>query len=276
MKGEDRPGALLLGVLFATPFFSRGLRRTFSLFGSALPCSALVLPWRLCTLADLVSSLLPSAAYYVAFGPHGPRTPVNPPGTSAKVTAGVFGLIAAAAAVFATVRALGKPRHCVSVFRVYAALTCACPASASYLPRSAAPAEDDHEGVGRCRAGARARDEHQPYLWYVRPRPTPVPLCLVLRGALCSLSRGFFLLRCLVGRVRRQGLQHAQVDRGRALRRDGPGGGNRHGRLRGSGTRVKARTNFERLSTVVVVLGAADGLRIYYGFLSMSAGCLSS
>ncbi|ETW86317.1 hypothetical protein HETIRDRAFT_243779, partial [Heterobasidion irregulare TC 32-1] len=49
------------------------------------------------------------AAYYVAFGPHGPRTPVNPPGTSAKVTAGVFGLIAAAAAVFATVRAFAPP-----------------------------------------------------------------------------------------------------------------------------------------------------------------------
>ena len=169
--------------------FSRGVCGVPFRF-SALLCFALVLPWCSCTLADLVSSLLPSAAYYVAFGPHGPRTPVNPPGTSAKVTAGVFGLIAAAGAVFATVRALGKRSLSGLLYvRVYAALTCACPAFASYLPRSAAPAEDDHEGVGRCCAGARARDEHQPYLWYVLLCPTPVPpLSFASCGPLLTLA----------------------------------------------------------------------------------------
>ena len=36
------------------------------------------------------------AAYYVAFGPHGPRAPVNPPGTVPKVAIGVAALVAAA------------------------------------------------------------------------------------------------------------------------------------------------------------------------------------
>lgn len=47
-------------------------------------------------------------AYYVAFGPHGPRRPVNPPGTTLKVTLGVTAGIAAAGALFATAKALGK------------------------------------------------------------------------------------------------------------------------------------------------------------------------
>ncbi|KAI0723794.1 cytochrome c oxidase subunit IV-domain-containing protein [Cerioporus squamosus] len=45
------------------------------------------------------------AAYYVAFGPHGPRAPVNPPGTLPKVFAGVAACIAATAVIFFSIRA---------------------------------------------------------------------------------------------------------------------------------------------------------------------------
>lgn len=46
-------------------------------------------------------------AYYVAFGPHGPRTPINPPGTFVKVGSTVAGLVAVALAVVASVRYYG-------------------------------------------------------------------------------------------------------------------------------------------------------------------------
>ncbi|KAI0261397.1 cytochrome c oxidase subunit IV family [Gloeopeniophorella convolvens] len=49
------------------------------------------------------------AAYYVAFGPHGPRAPVNPPGTSVKVLAGVTVLIGTAGLLYAGVRSVAPP-----------------------------------------------------------------------------------------------------------------------------------------------------------------------
>jgi hypothetical protein len=48
-----------------------------------------------------------SVAYYVAFGPHGPRAPVNPQGTTVKVVAGVAVLIATAGLIYGGVRAVG-------------------------------------------------------------------------------------------------------------------------------------------------------------------------
>jgi hypothetical protein len=46
-------------------------------------------------------------AYYVAFGPHGPRSPVNPPGTTVKILTGVSALIGAAGLVYVGFRAIG-------------------------------------------------------------------------------------------------------------------------------------------------------------------------
>ncbi|KAH9900908.1 cytochrome c oxidase subunit IV-domain-containing protein [Cubamyces lactineus] len=45
------------------------------------------------------------AAYYVAFGPHGPRAPVDAPGAGPKIFLGVTGLIVAAGALFYAIRA---------------------------------------------------------------------------------------------------------------------------------------------------------------------------
>ncbi|VDB82753.1 unnamed protein product [Peniophora sp. CBMAI 1063] len=49
------------------------------------------------------------AAYYVSFGPHGPRAPINPPGTTLKVALGVTGLLAATGVVWFTTRSLAPP-----------------------------------------------------------------------------------------------------------------------------------------------------------------------
>lgn len=55
-------------------------------------------------------------AYYVAFGPHGPRTPANPPGTAVKVGATVTGLVAVAAAIITTLHYYGMYSLCVDGF----------------------------------------------------------------------------------------------------------------------------------------------------------------
>lgn len=49
------------------------------------------------------------AAYYVAFGPHGPRTPVNPPGIGLKVAATVFGLVALTGVIVTTIKSFAAP-----------------------------------------------------------------------------------------------------------------------------------------------------------------------
>ncbi|KZT61333.1 cytochrome c oxidase subunit IV [Calocera cornea HHB12733] len=49
------------------------------------------------------------AAYYVAFGPHGPRTPIVPPGSGIKVFFGVVGCIGVAGLIFAITRAFAPP-----------------------------------------------------------------------------------------------------------------------------------------------------------------------
>ncbi|KAL6301828.1 COX4, subunit IV of cytochrome c oxidase, partial [Sparassis latifolia] len=49
------------------------------------------------------------AAYYVAFGPHGPRTPVSPPGESLKVFLYTMAGIATSGALFYATKALAAP-----------------------------------------------------------------------------------------------------------------------------------------------------------------------
>jgi len=49
------------------------------------------------------------AAYYVAFGPHGPRAPIHPPGSVLKIFLGTMGLIGAAGVLFLTIRHFSPP-----------------------------------------------------------------------------------------------------------------------------------------------------------------------
>ncbi|KAI0683341.1 cytochrome c oxidase subunit IV-domain-containing protein [Cytidiella melzeri] len=49
------------------------------------------------------------AAYYVAFGPHGPRAPINPPGTTLKIVLFVGALLGAAGTLFFASRTLASP-----------------------------------------------------------------------------------------------------------------------------------------------------------------------
>ncbi|KAI0294244.1 cytochrome c oxidase subunit IV-domain-containing protein [Multifurca ochricompacta] len=49
------------------------------------------------------------AAYYVAFGPHGPRASANPPGTTVKVLTGVSALVATAGLLYAGIRSIAPP-----------------------------------------------------------------------------------------------------------------------------------------------------------------------
>ncbi|KAI9493963.1 cytochrome c oxidase subunit IV [Zychaea mexicana] len=50
------------------------------------------------------------AAYYVAFGPHGPREPITKPGHNGKVVGGVVALLAASGALFYVIRSNGQEK----------------------------------------------------------------------------------------------------------------------------------------------------------------------
>ncbi|KAG6844393.1 hypothetical protein H0H87_007205 [Tephrocybe sp. NHM501043] len=49
------------------------------------------------------------AAYYVAFGPHGPRTPISQPGDAIKIFFWTMTLVAVGGGLFATARAFAPP-----------------------------------------------------------------------------------------------------------------------------------------------------------------------
>ncbi|KAG5722086.1 hypothetical protein E4T56_gene15683 [Termitomyces sp. T112] len=49
------------------------------------------------------------AAYYVAFGPHGPRTPISQPGDTAKIFFWTLALVAIGGSLFATARYFAPP-----------------------------------------------------------------------------------------------------------------------------------------------------------------------
>ncbi|KAG8931526.1 Cytochrome c oxidase subunit 5A [Tulasnella sp. 419] len=49
------------------------------------------------------------AAYYVSFGPHGPRAPIDPPGSGIKVFLGTLGLVGVSGILFLTLRAYAAP-----------------------------------------------------------------------------------------------------------------------------------------------------------------------
>ncbi|RXK37664.1 cytochrome c oxidase subunit 4 [Tremella mesenterica] len=48
------------------------------------------------------------AAYFVAFGPHGPRAPIHHPGNAMRVIGGVAGCVGVAIAIFYAVRSQGQ------------------------------------------------------------------------------------------------------------------------------------------------------------------------
>ncbi|KAI9314520.1 cytochrome c oxidase subunit IV [Dichotomocladium elegans] len=50
------------------------------------------------------------AAYYIAFGPHGPRAPLTKPGHTGKVVGGVAAVLAASGALFYAIRLGGEEK----------------------------------------------------------------------------------------------------------------------------------------------------------------------
>lgn len=78
-------------------------------------------------------------AYYVAFGPHGPRTPVSQPGEMFKVFLGTVALVGVAVGLFVSTKSFGMSLS----FSCYGSSTDA-------LGRSSSPTtEDEDQRVGR-------------------------------------------------------------------------------------------------------------------------------
>jgi hypothetical protein len=149
------------------------------------------------------------AAYYVAFGPHGPRTPVNPPGTTSKIIFGVLASIAAAGAIFFAVRSQGVFYSSTCLFEyeltLPAIITCVCYALCIF---SSAATPYHYEGVGGSSKRARKRDEDQPhsryivfacFLYHQVPDPSPKvfrPRVTRARASLRSRDNNFDICSC--------------------------------------------------------------------------------
>jgi hypothetical protein len=121
--------------------------------------------------------LLGIVAYYVAFGPHGPRAPSSKPGDGYKIVGSVAVLVAAAGLLSIGLRQFGASLFPTSVALLPQLLICAVVCACS-------PARRPHydQGVAGGVERARQGDEAQPYLWYVLSllgrRRRSLPTCL--------------------------------------------------------------------------------------------------
>ena len=57
--------------------------------------------------ALLMTIALFCAAYYVAFGPHGPRTPISQPGDNLKIFLSTIGLVGVSGLIFLFIQSRG-------------------------------------------------------------------------------------------------------------------------------------------------------------------------
>lgn len=57
---------------------------------------------------SVADPMLSSAAYYIAFGPHGPRAPLHPPGSVPKLVLAILVGVGAGGALFLTSRLFGE------------------------------------------------------------------------------------------------------------------------------------------------------------------------
>ena len=111
-----------------------------------------------------------SAAYFVSFGPHGPRKPITASGQGAKTLAGVLALLGVSAGVYYLMRAKGKfaltwlpvtKRAKCSYRSAHIVSTPAC----SYRW---CPPQDYDQGVAGGLQRACSRTEAEPYLRYLQ------------------------------------------------------------------------------------------------------------
>jgi hypothetical protein len=114
-------------------------------------------------------------AYYVAFGPHGPRAPVNPPGTAVKIITGISALVGSAALLYGGIRSLGMLFPSIfSSYRVH--ITCP---PFFFLENHLRPkkhsttaTQDHQQGVGGGQQRACEGTQNQPHLRSVTPSYT--------------------------------------------------------------------------------------------------------
>jgi hypothetical protein len=120
------------------------------------------------SVSSCCSYALHRTAYYVAFGPHGPRAPVNPPGTVVKILTGISVLVGTASLIYAGIRSIGVLAR--SIFH-HIVLT-----STVFLfflkiqkTHSSTATQVDQQGVGRGYQRARKGTQNQPHHRSVPP-----------------------------------------------------------------------------------------------------------
>ncbi|CEG64094.1 Putative Cytochrome c oxidase subunit IV [Rhizopus microsporus] len=104
------------------------------------------------------------AAYYIAFGPHGPREPLTKPGHGMKVVGGVSGVIAASAALFYAIRVNGNEIK-------------EMPSLNTYIFYRTRNTQDYQQRMGRSHQRISQEPELQPHHWYLFRRLQRKGLC---------------------------------------------------------------------------------------------------
>jgi hypothetical protein len=134
-------------------------------------------------LLTLVDSI--RAAYYVAFGPHGPRAPVHKPGDTFKIIMGTAAVVAVAGVLTLAARSFGTS------FVLSRSIRCSHQ-DISLLKYSCTSFQDYDQGVARGFERACPRGQARPYLWCVFVRLyVPLP---VRTQRYASSDFSFFLL----------------------------------------------------------------------------------
>ena len=96
-------------------------------------------------------------AYYVAFGPHGPRAPTGQPGDGLKIFLSTVGLVGVAGAMFFGIKAIcASSCSCLLLFKRINAF--------SFF--STGPTKDYDQGMAGSLKRARKGVEAQSYHWY--------------------------------------------------------------------------------------------------------------
>jgi hypothetical protein len=111
-----------------------------------------------CCSKELIFCGVAGVAYYVAFGPHGPRAPTSQPGDNLKIFLATMGLVGVATVIAAIVHKSGG---------FYSRLSAPLYNIIRVARLSSTSTKDFDERMGRGYQRTRAGNEDQPYQWYV-------------------------------------------------------------------------------------------------------------
>jgi len=138
-------------------------------------------------------------AYFVAFGPHGPRTPIHGPRHGTNVFLATTGCIVSSLIAFALIRSYGElrtsPRPSITLMDDLLSLPFSLVCTTSYAIASSSPAQDQDSGIPGGDERVYAWAERQPYRTFLldtsfRTRGVPLSALTLMVCRAVSRPRG--------------------------------------------------------------------------------------